>query len=248
MKKSIERAAFGAGILAACMASAHAQSAASWQQEEDKKQSTEWRFLGPAFSHHSSTYGARIVKPVADSIDCRTNVCYMAAAPAEYGWSETNPALGLEVSAASSPGAKTRDKAFVNLVRDSYGTMSLMLGAGRAWSVGNLGPLEIEIGATGGVWFKSDTDGVIEGGSLPRCVDYSSAQSKCNHYYDFGEKFYVSKLKRVTVPFLLPFISVTETRTGLGVNIALAPKIKLGRYYQVPATTIMLQLTYKHTF
>lgn len=223
----------------------------------------EWRLLGPAFSYHSSLNGAPIIntQATAEVTGCKSadgvpNVFYCDGPRVflERGWSSSNPALGIERSAPSSPGSLNRDKLFATVVRDSYGASSLMVGAGRQWPVVSVGDFSLSAGISGGLWNRTVAIGDVERGRICyRFVDdpvYGNMCLPVPKKYDgmYTTKYYETVFKRVTVPFLLPFIEIKHDASGLGANIALAPRIKIGKYETVPTTTIMLQFTYLMSF
>ena len=106
------------------------------------------------------------------------------------------------------------DKAYGSFVRDSYGKPSAMLGVGRQWPLVGARSVSIDGGLVAGLWYRSVLD-------------------------DAG-----TSLKRGVVPFVLPALTINEQRTGLGLNVALAPRLKIGNRVLVATTTAMFQLTY----
>lgn len=211
---------------------------------------TEWRILGPAFSHHARSTGqdVPISKPAHGVWDCHREgatgrSCYGRVVPAEQAWSGNNPAIGVEFSAPSSPGSSSRDLVYSSLVRDSYGKIGVMAGAGRTWSVLQLGSVEIDLGIASGLWYRTVAAGVVNGGKINYC--FENDKDFGNRCFPGTDDYQETVLKRRLVPFLLPMISMTEASSGLGVNISFMPKIKLGRYYSVPTSTVMMQVTYK---
>lgn len=237
--------------LAMCVLSSLSMSACTAAHAADD-QGVEWRLLGPAFAHHARNSGGDvpIKTPAYGVFDCKYDYgynCYGRIVPMEQGWSNTNPAIGIERSAPSFEGATTRDRVFAMVVRDSYGKMGLMAGVGRAWPVASLGTLNLEAGIAGGLWYRTVSGGVAAGGKINFCHNNDpSFGSSCipSDSIDYRVTF----LKRRFIPFILPMLSMTERTTGLGLNIGLAPKIKIGRYESVPTTTLMTQITYKLNF
>lgn len=207
----------------------------------------EWRFLGPSFAMHDTLNGSYITKPASGVMDCKQTqyayACDGRDVAQEVGWSETNPAFGIEVSEPSRPDAQSRDRAFATFVRDSYGNMSLMAGVGRGWPVANLGSLKFEAGISGGLWYRTVADGEVIGGKKTYC--HQNDRMFGNQCIESDKDYYITQFKRAFVPFVLPFLSITEQHTGIGVNIALAPKFKIGQYSPVPTTTLMIQTTYR---
>lgn len=108
------------------------------------------------------------------------------------------------------------DKVFGTFVRDSYGSKSLMVGVGRLWELGSVGTFNFDGGVVAGAWYRT-------------VLDPDNAQ-----------------LQRRLIPYLLPALSITETSTGLGANLALAPRMKIPgtNYYASSDTTVMVQLTW----
>lgn len=217
---------------------------------DPKSSETVWRLLGPAFSYHQDLSGSYITKPAAGYWDCRTDrsgrLCLGKNTPTEFGWSGSNPALGLEVSGPSYVGSTTRDRAFATIVRDSYGKMGVMAGAGRAWQVGEAGSFRLSAGLSGGLWYRTVANGLVSAGKISYC--FQNDQFYGNDCVQGKKDFYVTKLERRIVPFVIPFLEFTEVTSGLGVNIGFIPKIKIGKYYTSPTNTLIMQLTYKIGF
>jgi hypothetical protein len=106
------------------------------------------------------------------------------------------------------------DKAYGSFVRDSYGKPSAMLGVGRQWPLVSARSVSIDGGLVAGLWYRSVLD-------------------------DAG-----TSLKRGVVPFVLPALTINEQHTGLGLNVAFAPQLKIGNRALVATSTVMFQLTY----
>lgn len=105
------------------------------------------------------------------------------------------------------------DKAFGTVVTDSYGQAGFMAGIGRLWPVVS-------------DWHGFNMDaGVVTG------LWWRSELAENNTLY------------RTVVPFILPALSVTEEQTGLGFNIAVAPKLTVRGRTIVSTTTVMFQTT-----
>jgi len=228
----------------ACMLILAASCASAFASEDSSKSELQWKLLGPAFSYHQTMDGAPIVRPRHMTMKSTaptsnaTGSIEMVLHPEERAWSGTNPAFGIEVSRRpGAPGSGTRDLLFISAVRDSYGSQSVMGGVGRAWEIGNLGSMKFEAGATAGLWRRSVSEGDFKTGSI---YAGCSAPSGCD--------VYETRLKRAWVPFVLPFLAVTEQHTGIGMNLGLAPKIRIGGNDVVPTNTVMLQLTYAVAF
>jgi hypothetical protein len=128
-------------------------------------------------------------------------------------WNQNNPAVGLMYTRRYDDHSTSW---FSTLVRDSYGTPSLMAGAAYMWPLSKLGSVKVDGGIAGGLWFRSviNTD--------------------------------TNKLRRTVIPFAFPGLSMTEANTGLGLELGLMPKLNLhfgNRQFATP-TTLMVQITY----
>jgi hypothetical protein len=184
---------------------------------------TEWRLLGPAFSHHFAAQ-APIVRWEQDPGGLCAPAADAPAAPAatapsctpgwrriERGWRSTNPALGLQWSRDHGT---HQDRVLATLVQDSYSQSSYMLAGGRLWPLGHAGSLRLRGGVIGGLWHRS---------VLP--MDQ------------------VRPVKK-TVPLVLPAFSLEERTTGLGINASLAPRLSIGGNQVTSTTTLMVQATW----
>lgn len=233
------------------------------------KSESEWTLLGPAFSKHASLNGAPVVRQASFAQRCYAydygfalNIerCTIDINSNQKKWSENNPAIGIERSTTSINNPKSKNKIFASFVHDSYGSPSLLVGAGKQWSVASILSFNVSAGVSAGLWNRTvaennKTDKIC-GTSSIQYINHSSLVSTdvCLNQKDTEKLLSVdmlnpeSSLKRVTVPFILPYIELVEERSGLGVNIALAPKVKIGRYETVPTTTVMLQFTYRMNF
>lgn len=158
----------------------------------------EWRVLGPAFSHHLSDE-ARLIRANG------------AGAESRKGWVENNPAIGLRYTRR---GATHADSLFAGLVRDSYGSSSLMAGAARMWPLFDAGSFTVEGGLVGGLWWRT----------IPNREE--------------------TKLERALVPFVLPTMTLAESSTGLGLDVAFAPRVSVGGQFLNRVPTFMYQVTY----
>lgn len=107
------------------------------------------------------------------------------------------------------------DKVFATIVTDSYGTKNTVMAG-----AGRQWPV--------GTWRTFSADAGFTAGLWAR-----SELDEDNNLY------------RTVVPFVLPVISVQESRTGLGANIALAPQLKINDRVISSTTTLMLQFTYQ---
>ena len=156
---------------------------------------SEWRLLGPAFSVHDSLAGAPWAGPrVPEFCDigggaggrqCTTSERAVSIAPglprsncaatpgggarcsfytrgSYQAWHGQNPALGLEYTRRYTDHA---DRYFVDLVRDSYGTPSAMVGAARMWPLTN-GRIRVEAGVAGMLWYRT-LDESMDRGLVP---------------------------------------------------------------------------------
>lgn len=207
----------------------------------------EWRLLGPAFSEHATLDGAPIVKPASVNWDCRSRVidsasglktvdCATSIIPEVRQWSQNNPAIGIERARVYDDHT---DKVFISAVRDSFGDMGIMAGVARLWPAATMGSFKFNVGLSGGLWYRSVLIGYQEVKPLMLYSPYGATS------YQSTTSENISILERRLVPFVFPVASITEQHTGIGVNIALAPKIKLGKYSPVPTTTLMIQTTYR---
>lgn len=210
----------------------------------------QWRLLGPVHVHHEDSNGAELMAPQgAGGIDCtRTAVnesgvkfCNGIAAKQEVAYARGNPAIGIERSVI---GEEYTDKAFVNFVRDSYSNESLMLGVGRSWPVATWGEFRVEAGASAGLWWRSVWDGqsLTPGGEMSFCTNDQVRGNICSKT---KYPYYVSDIRRAVIPFVFPFISIEHRKSGIGMNIAIAPKLRIGNVDTAPTNTLMIQLTFK---
>lgn len=158
----------------------------------------EWRFMGPAFSQHLSDEG-RLIRPD------------QAGGERFKRWVENNPALGLRYTRRLDSHA---DSAFASVVRDSYGSHSLMAGGARTWPLLSAGSFSAEAGLVGGVWWRT----------IPNRAE--------------------TKLERALVPFVLPIMTFAESSTGLGLDVAFAPRVSVGGRVLNRVPTFMYQVTY----
>lgn len=220
----------------------------------------EFKFLGPVLSHHSKSDEATLTPGVANST-CRpmtlTEIrnfygggstffvggypekCEYTNIPAKK-WNQLNAAIGLEISKRDDAG---RTLVFVNAVRDSYYKPGLMLGAGRAWGVefASGENFEVEWGVSAGIWNRHVMQKMING-RYQLCTNHSIYGRNCQMVSYWQSK--VAQTTRKTIPFILPFVSVTHRDSGVGVNLSIIPKIKIGKYGN-NTTTVVAQATYK---
>jgi hypothetical protein len=128
-------------------------------------------------------------------------------------WHQNNPALGLMYTRRYDDHSVSF---FGTVVRDSYGTPSLMAGAAYMWPLASIGSLNVDGGFASGLWYRSviNTD--------------------------------TNDLHRTVIPFIFPGLSMTEATTGLGLELGLMPKLDMhfgNRQFATPMT-LMAQLTY----
>lgn len=122
-----------------------------------------------------------------------------------------NPAIGLSYERRFP---SYSDKVFGTFLKDSYSTSSLMIGAGRLWTVWSKAGFILDAGVIGGAWYRGAID--PETGILSKRI----------------------------VPYLMPALSINEESTGLGLNVAFTPKYSVAGKMVVPAPTLMFQTTF----
>lgn len=180
--------------------------------------SQEWRLMGPAFSHHLSDEG-RLIKSAEAERQCRV----VSVVPVTYECRDVYTKVEHKRWVENNPALGMRytrrsetsaDSLLVNFVRDSYGTPSLMLAAARTWPLIGLGSVSIEAGLVGGLWWRS-------------VLNRSETD-----------------LQRRVVPFVLPTITVTENTSGIGLDVAFAPRVSMGGHQVNRTPTFIYQLTY----
>lgn len=232
--------------LALTLTAIAASSATSARAEEPVE---EWDVLGPAFAHHFSSTG-QVVKPKTSTQQCGTPpddslgntvtsdvpipgmvaapgsqpggpyiyyrmqayICQTVTVPAEHeGWQGSNPAIGLEYVRRYSDHSTVF---LANFVRDSYGTPSFMLAAGRLWPLGTLGTVRFDGGVVAGIWRRGVLNQAGDG------------------------------LVRRVVPYALPSLAISDSYTGLGLDVAFAPKMSFNGYTANRTPTLMLQTKY----
>lgn len=208
----------------------------------------EYRVLGPALSIHNDLSGSKLVSAASSSIYCSSQTgeltCSSTYTPAKRKWNERNAGIGLEISRANSD-TNFRDSIFGNFVMDSYGEPSFMFGAGRIWKIGSYGSFVFEAGLTGGIWYRTVLDSV-KPGKGPACAKQVYSGSYIILPCSSGAVEIESVLlKKKIVPFVLPVFQINHELTGIGLNIAVAPKLKLGKHVINSTNTVMLQATYK---
>jgi len=127
------------------------------------------------------------------------------------GWEGNNPALGLQYTQRYEGHSNVY---LANFVRDSYGTPSFMLAAGRMWPLFDIASVKVDAGIVGGLWYRSVLN--REGDGLVRRL----------------------------VPFALPSMAISDNYTGLGVELGFAPKLSMNGYVVNRTPTLMVQTTY----
>jgi len=94
------------------------------------------------------------------------------------------------------------------------------------------------------LWYRTVLTGYAVVGQIMPCVVYKDVPGpdyvRCIRSVDV----YDSQTQYRFVPMILPVLSVSESRTGLGLTLAYAPEIRSGDF-QVPTATWMLQMTYR---
>lgn len=235
--------------------------------EEVAETSAQWRILGPAFSYHSNTNDAPLVSSSKVVTDCSftgKDFCRDVYVRGEQKWSGNNPSIGIEWSQPSSEGSTGRDRIFGSLVRDSFGKPGLMAGVGRTWEVAQFGSFNVQAGVGGGWWLRTVNVGKTKDVSLTRCTKAGEFSRTICPGDSLpaetvilapplrplsGPQFTINRIVEPDpqyrlIPFVLPLLSITESRTGLGVNVSVIPKFKIGKYQVASATTVLFQLTY----
>ena len=203
--------------------------------------------MGPAFAHHFSSDG-QVVRPASSSQQCGSSSGGLGST-----FTSSVPIPGAVNAPGSKPGAYIYyrlstyscnevvvpaerrgwdgdnpalglryTKRFddhsttylVNWVRDSYGTSSVMLAGGRMWPLLDAVSVKVDAGVVGGLWYRSVLNRAEDG------------------------------LVRRVVPFALPSVSMTETHTGIGVDLGFAPRLSINGYMVNRTPTLMVQLNY----
>jgi hypothetical protein len=188
-------------------------------------QVVEWRLIGPSASWHADQKTGRVITPAHN--DANGDVI-----PTERGWSQSNPSLGVERAEVYTDHT---DKIFASVVRDSFSRRSFMLGAAQTYPIFRAGTFSVEAGAAAGVWERSFSNGEVVTGYVFDRQQQATAVTR-------------TVLVRKVVPFLLPVLAATESKTGLGVNVAFMPLLKVNGKLLVPTNTVMAQITYKLKF
>jgi hypothetical protein len=144
--------------------------------------------------------------------------CGDAAPRTSRSWHQFNPGVGIQVSSRTT---SHTDLAYVDFVRDSLGSPSLMIGVGREWVLAHVKSVDLSAGIAAGAWWRSDVKG------------YANASDWDNTIY------------RHVVPVILPALSVRETTSGIGANLGFAPAARIGGRDLNNTPVILLQLTYR---
>lgn len=213
----------------------------------------EWRMLGPAFAHHFGTDGALITRKPSSSSECTyapsnqpppQPIISPVLIPGLVSAGRTSDGSYIHFPSTTSSMVEdcktvvvpqerggwhnsnpalgleyTRrfeshsDKFMATFVRDSFGNPSFMVTAGRLWPVLSGFGVQVDIGAVGTLWNRTIRNASEDG------------------------------VFRRTVLFVLPAVSISEASTGLGMNLAIAPKVSVGKYAN-HTTTLMVQTTW----
>lgn len=209
----------------------------------------EWRLLGPAVSWHNDKSGALIKTPahVGREMSCQSSIdvygspveeCRQSIVPARSGWSQFNPAVGLERITRSRT---TSIRDFGQIVRDSYGEWGLMAGRGFTWQLINSESVSVEAGLAGGLWYRTTAirSSQIEYGWKTRADRTGYLSIKSEPY-----KVTQTHLERRIVPFLLPVATINHRPSGMAVNVSVLPKTSINGRLVVPTSTLMIQSTF----
>lgn len=166
------------------------------------------------------------ISSVAGMYGMRATDCYLVEARRKPVWHGMNPAFGLSRTVRSPD--NTSDTVFAGFARDSYGSPSLMAGLTHQWNITEVGTLRADAGVTAGLWWRTEI----------RFDNTAAAWS--NGTSDWT---YEQHLVRRVVPVVLPMLSVTEATTGLGFNLAYAPRVTIGGREVNTTAAWMLQTT-----
>lgn len=141
-------------------------------------------------------------------------VCRRTETTQQRRWSQANPAAGVMRTIRYESHTTS---VLATLVRDSYGTPSLMVGGSYHWQVAKLGGLSVDAGLAGGLWYRSLLQ--VQTNQLPRRV----------------------------VPFAFPSTSISHSETGLGLQLGVAPGVdmSIGGQRLRTTTSVMAQLSYR---
>ena len=151
--------------------------------------------------------------------------CHLVAAHYAARWDQVNPAFGIVRSVQHDD---ARDALFIGYARDSYGSPTLMAGVAHAWKVLEAGSIRADAGVTGGLWWRTEM----------RYVNTEAAFAAGT-----SDRFYGQYLVRRLEPVVLPALSMVESKTGLGLNVMYAPKLRIGSIVGNDTSTWMFQTT-----
>ncbi len=219
------RFALGMAV-AGCMAAAACPLA--WAQAQPER-----RLLLPAASFHANDKDGRIVRQRSLSTVCDP-ACRTAETPEQREFTEFNPGLGLEWTWRDEQDRAT--KAYGQVVRDSYGRTSVMVGAGYLWPI-NPGRWQVDAGFTGGLWWRSEMKFRNEIATFQPCDPLGPPCAPANYTTRRSE------VKMKLVPFLFPVVSVSDRVSGYGLNLAFVPRVTLGNRIVNSTNTVLVQLT-----
>lgn len=193
----------------------------------------ERRLLLPAASFHSNDKDGRIVRQRSLSTVCDPT-CRTAETPEQREFTEFNPGLGLEWTWRDPQNRAT--KAYGQVVRDSYGKASLMVGAGYLWPI-NQGRWQVDAGFTGGLWWRSQMKFRNQTATFQPCDPLGPPCAPAS---------YTTRRSEVTmklVPFVFPVLTVSDRVSGYGLNVALVPRVTSGERIINSTNTVLVQLT-----
>lgn len=237
-----KKAIFSIALAAACATNAMASEA---------EMTTEWRVLGPAFSKHFSKDGAAVTKPATETQECRD---WANQQPAQSVVSPTplSPRPGLTFVGQDANGNYVyRSTPVPTLPRECTTTVNP---AERGWH-GNNPAAGIEYTRR----FRDHSDKLY--GQLVR-----DSYGKPGLMLGAARQWPLFTAQRLTVdaglsagiwsrtdldqrrrvvPFIFPALSLSEERTGLGLNAAIVPKLSINGRVYVSTPTLMLQITYR---
>ncbi len=199
-------------------------------QAEELPGATEWRVMGPAFSRHLSLDGAAIEQPAT------------APGSAEVKrWNENNPAFGLMRTTRNSEGVGTQY--FGQLVKDSYGKMGVMIGAGYSWPLFESESFKAEWGFAAGLWYRTFAKNDAKHTSYT--IKHMHPRGYPTSTEEVSWSYEVTELKRAWIPFVLPVASLEHKNSGIGLTVSFVPKVAIGGKKISPANTILFQTTYR---
>jgi len=205
----------------------------------------EWVLRGPARSWHD---GNDYAPPVSqwggytkcgrglmggNSWDC---IPQFTKQSVETKFNEKNSSIGIEKQIRTSPGII--DKIYINAVEDSFSKLGVMAGIGRDFEIAYFSGFRIGAGITGGLWNRTINNGYQRGSEISLC-DQNGGNCTGWGVYNVNPI-----LERKTIFFILPFLSIEHKDSGIGAEIAIAPKIDVRYMGHVPETTVIIQTTF----